>query len=364
MAQGLMPAVPIGPSRWVETQVTAIIERRADKALELDVAGRRRWLQVEFAVAPGRAVFYRMFEYLSLLLVAQRAAVAGAVASADPPAVATPHLAPDLSSDIVEDTPAAPIEGVLIILSGRKQPWPACGRYRTSPPDAPFSGQHFRIEAVYQRSVEELRARPGSFWLVFTCLAVNANVENMLDVIQEIRRREPDPTDRAELYLTFLHLAALDPWGHNLAMPIQTMLQQLDLAEALKTRPFSEVFASLTEDARELGLKEGMQEGLKQGVQEGLKQGVQEGLQEGLKQGVQEGLKEGLKQGVQEGRAQVIETMLRKQLARQLQRQPTPAEQQRLAERARTLTDPELDELLSGAVPGSLIPWLLGSDAE
>ena len=40
------------------------------------------------------------------------------------------------------------IRSTLVLLSGREEPWPTEGEYRTSPEDAPFSGVSFRIEAV------------------------------------------------------------------------------------------------------------------------------------------------------------------------------------------------------------------------
>ncbi|AUX41815.1 uncharacterized protein SOCE26_032400 [Sorangium cellulosum] len=49
-----------------------------------------------------------------------------------------------------------PIESVVVVLSGREEPWPTHGSYRTSPPGEAFSGVHFRIEAVYQRTMAEL----------------------------------------------------------------------------------------------------------------------------------------------------------------------------------------------------------------
>ena len=229
----------------------------------------------------------------------------------------------------------APLDAVLLILRGRKTLWPAHGCYRTSPPGAPFSGQHFRIEAVYQRTVDELMARPGSFWLVFTCLAADANVEKMRLVIDEIRRREACEADRDELYLTLLTLAELDPWGHHLQEEIKAMLLSPEMQEVMKAKWVREVVALNREDA----------------------------LEEGMKKGRKEGIKKGVTKGIKKGKKALIEEMLHHQLVRQLRRELTPAEQQALSARAGTLSGPEVAELLAHAGSGSLSSWLLGQDA-
>ncbi|KYF94192.1 hypothetical protein BE20_07145 [Sorangium cellulosum] len=60
------------------------------------------------------------------------------------------------------------MESVAALLSGRAAPWPLEGEFRTNWPESErFCGQSFRIEAVDQRKVAELMARPGVFWLVF-----------------------------------------------------------------------------------------------------------------------------------------------------------------------------------------------------
>ncbi|XYI03581.1 hypothetical protein ACMHYB_28985 [Sorangium sp. So ce1128] len=50
----------------------------------------------------------------------------------------------------------------------------------------PFSGAHFRIDAVYQRTVGELRARGSVLWLVFAPLARNATAAALREVVAEI----------------------------------------------------------------------------------------------------------------------------------------------------------------------------------
>lgn len=181
------PRVKIG--RWLETQVTAL-ERRLDKALELWVDGERRLLVVEFLAEMREEDPYRIFQYTALLLMGLHG--------------------------ITDRMPLPPVEAALIVLGGRKKPWPAVGQYRTGWPESPFSGAHFRVEAVYQRTVAELLSRAGTLWLVFAPLAVDANVEAMRQVVAAIREREPEELECAAMYAAMLMLAEFDPWGHNL----------------------------------------------------------------------------------------------------------------------------------------------------
>jgi hypothetical protein len=81
------------------------------------------------------------------------------------------------------------IESTVVLLSGREKPWPTWGRYRTSPPDVPFSGVRFRIEAVYQRTVAELEAKDNPLWMIFAPLAVDATRKRMAQVVAALRKK-------------------------------------------------------------------------------------------------------------------------------------------------------------------------------
>jgi len=89
-------------------------------------------------------------------------------------------------------------------LRGRKAPWPAEAEYATGWPELPWSGTRFHVEAVYQRTVVELRARGTLVWLVFTPLARDASVEALREVLDEIRRRAPAPEERGALFAALL----------------------------------------------------------------------------------------------------------------------------------------------------------------
>lgn len=356
MAVGLLPTAPIRAVRWIDTQLTALIERRADKALELDLEDHRAWLKVEFAVDPRRAVLGRMFEYTALLAVAQLAAEADARRArrraggrADARAVARvatrrPPVRARLGADphVEEDALVEPVDAVLFVLRGRKRRWPGHGCYRISPPGSPFSGLRFRIEAVYQRTVQELCARPGTFWLVFTCLAVDANMESMRHVIDEIRRREPCEEDRSALYFALWTLAELDPWGHGLREEIKMLVQKLDMETAMKSESLRELFQLARED--------------------GLEEGEKKGERKGEKKGEKKGERKGVRKGVRKGRAQLTEELLRDQLVRHLRRELTDAEQKLLAARAGALSALELRDLLTDTTPDALRLRLFGAE--
>jgi hypothetical protein len=195
------PGAPVEVLGWIDTQVTCL-ERRLDKALRLRVAGEPRVLQIEFFIALRADVPFRIFEYLGFLVGALRAEAKGA----QPPQV----------------------ESVAIILSGRRRRWPSHGAFRTGWPGSRFSGARFRIDAVYQRTVAELRARGSLLWLVFTPLARDASAALMREVVAEIRASTAGDEERAELYTAMLVLASVDPWGQNLRREIAMLVEDED----------------------------------------------------------------------------------------------------------------------------------------
>lgn len=286
LAAGVAPDFPVESATWLETQLTAL-ERRSDKALELRGAGQRRLLHVEFLVDPRSDLDFDMFEYSSMLVISlyteAKAQAGGKLAAIEIP----------------------PIKSVAIVLSGRARPWPPTGHYRTSWPESgAFTGHQFQIEAVYQRSVEELMARPGAFWLVFTPLATNANVDFMRRIIEEIRCREPGKKERGELYTALLVMAELDPWGHNIRREIEMLVQRMDLESIMASETLHEAY--------------------------------------------------------QEGK----EAMLHALLARRLHRELTPEEQGLLSTRLPTLDPEHAASVVLDLSADALLAWLHGPDAE
>ena len=204
------PFVPDGRVEvvgWVDTQVT-MLERRLDKALRLRVDGEPRVLHVEFCFVLHADVADHVFEYLGFLFTALRSEA--------------PH------------EPVPPIESIAVVLSGRRRRLPALGRRRTAWPGRRFSGTHFRIDAVYQRTVAELWARGSVLWLVFVPLVQDATIAALQEVIAAIHAGAATKEERAELYTALLVMAAIDPWGHNLRKELMMMVE--DKEEGLLRR--------------------------------------------------------------------------------------------------------------------------------
>lgn len=209
LTQALGVAGPVQIVGWLDTQVTAL-ERRLDNALGLRMRGQLRALHVEFEYKLGAGVGRRLHEYQALFNLGR--VVGGA------------------------DKTPPPIESLVVVLTGRKKPWPTHGKHRTGWPEQKWSGIHYRIDAVYQRTVAELRARGSVLWLVFVPLARDATLEAVRGVIEELRRRVPDREELGDLYAALLVMADVDPWGHNQREEIAAMLEtSTDLLQVSKT---------------------------------------------------------------------------------------------------------------------------------
>ncbi len=68
----------------------------------------------------------------------------------------------------------------MVLLSGRQKVWEPELSFRTSRGVSAFDGVHFRVVAIYQRTVEELLVMPGGLWRVFAPIARNASVKSLL----------------------------------------------------------------------------------------------------------------------------------------------------------------------------------------
>ena len=181
------------------------MERRADRALRLLVDGEPRVLHVELCFTLRADVPDMIFQYVGFVFAAlRREARGGAV---------------------------PPIESVVVVLSGRRRPLPKLGVRRTGWPGRAFSGTHFRIDAVYQRTVAELRARGSLLWLVFAPLARDATPEAMRQVVKDLHAGALDQKERDDLFSALLVMASIDPWGHPLGREIRMIIAMLDEEE-------------------------------------------------------------------------------------------------------------------------------------
>ena len=224
---------PVEIVGWLDTQVTAL-ERRLDKALGLRVAGELRALHVEFEYELIASIGRRLHEYQALFSLGR---MPGA-----------------------PDAPAPPIESLVVVLTGRKKPWPPYGRHRTGWPEQRWSGLHYRIDAVYQRTVAELRARESVLWLVFVPLARDATRAAVREVIGELRARVKDPEELGDLLAALLMMADVDPWQYRFREEIAAMVEEtsVDLMQVSKT----------LRDAFEKGIEQGIEKGIEKGRRE------------------------------------------------------------------------------------------------
>jgi hypothetical protein len=118
-----------------------------------------------------------------------------------------------------------PIESVVVLLSGREEPWPAHGEHRTSRPGARFSGVRFRIDPVYQRTVAELMARESPLWLVFAPLARDAGETTLKAAIEALKQRT-SRREREELVVAMAVMADADKRGRRLRDVVASLLPE------------------------------------------------------------------------------------------------------------------------------------------
>jgi hypothetical protein len=211
LARAYVSGGPVEIVGWDDTQVTAV-ERRLDKTLLLRRTGRLHALSIEFVYRYERDLPDRVHEYQGMSRMAFR--------------------------DAHPDRRPPPTETVVILLTGRRKPWPDEIALRTGWRGRRFSGTRFRVDAIYQRTVAELVARGSPLWLAFTPLARDATPEAMRWVVTTLRAQVPDDDDRWDLLGTLLVLADVDPWGHTLRQEIEAMIQyeeRTDLMDVSKT---------------------------------------------------------------------------------------------------------------------------------
>ncbi|AUX23213.1 uncharacterized protein SOCEGT47_037360 [Sorangium cellulosum] len=105
-----------------------------------------------------------------------------------------------------------PIERVSVVLSlGRRRRLPATAERRAAWPGRPCSGSHFRVDAVYQRTVGELRARGRTrqalaIQPIHASRASRESVDNRAPAERRSTRRPPSGARPGGG-----HRAALDP---------------------------------------------------------------------------------------------------------------------------------------------------------
>lgn len=256
------PWETVASFEWTETQI-ALRQKRLDRTLMVKMgAGEFRWLHIEWTDRLNRRMFERMAEYhWDLSLVAMQDA-------------ATRRKNGD------KDARPVWIESVVVVLNGRKKPWPMFGAYRSSAPNQRFSGVRFRIEAVYQKTVEELASMGSVFWLAFVPLARDVDEEKLRHVINTLRCAADD-YDFAELVLMMVSFAKLKKDRPEL----ETVLLS-ELKEEKPVRSMEWFYTKEVEWIKSVYRTEGTIEGRIIGRREGLKDGRVEGREEGREEGL------------------------------------------------------------------------------
>ena len=291
LARPFVPEGRVEVVGWIDTQVTKL-ERRLDKALRLRVDGEPRVLHVEFCFVLHGDVADHVFEYLGFLFTALR--------SESP------------------NEPVPPIESVAVVLSGRRRRWPALGKRRTAWPGRRFSGTHFRIDAVYQRTVAELWARGSVLWLVFVPLVQDATLAELEHAIAAIHAGAVTDGEQAELYTVLLVMAAIDPWGHNLRKELTMMVEETEKGLLLRIPAIGEMII----EAEQRGEVKGQQ------------------------------------RGEELGQRETITELLGRLFARRVGRQPTTEEERSIVERARAIGLGEVEDALLDLERDALVRWL------
>ncbi len=227
----LRPGEQLASARWRETQV-AVPQVRMDRVVEVGlVGGSSRLLHGEWTERLTSEVLRRMGKYHLAVALAELGDVEAA----------------EKCWQGAEERQR--LESMIVVLRGRKKPWPREGAFRTTPNDTKFGGAWFYIDPVYQRTVAELEARGSPFWLAFVPLAIDVNEEKLRSIIKGLRNQVGEE-DFDELVGTMLSLTKLkkDP------------------------QPFMDVIRSAAK--KEKPMHPFMRDGLEQGMERGLQRGL------------------------------------------------------------------------------------------
>jgi hypothetical protein len=251
--------------RWLDTQL-AVRERRIDKGLLVELAQYRVAIHNEWFIENASDMAWRMYEYgCELQEVIRQEDLAHAAARAR----VGSHVA----------TKRLYVESCAVVLDGPEVPLASWGEWMISPPSTPQEHQsvvRFRIEAVYQRTTEQLLAHPGMLWLVFAPLARDVSEVNLRLAVQAARERAHSREELDDIASAMHILAVARPKNTNLSTRIVDMFKEEGLIE--RTWLFQH------------GLEKGLETGIEKGVEKGIKRGIKEGVVKGVEQGLRDAL--------------------------------------------------------------------------
>lgn len=230
---------PILELRWIETQL-ASRQRRVDRAMSVRIGDKHHWQHIEWTEKLTDDVCIRVYEYNHLLVMAAQADAKAASKRGKPPVV------------------PATVDSVVVVLTGPREGFPATGFYRTSSAKRKFSGVRFGIEAIYLRTVAEIEAMGGVFWLVFVPLAVDADEPKLVRTIEAMKSRT-NPDDFDALLATMFSMASLKKDRHRFLPVIRSAAGRPDMLFR------NELTDMWTRQGRRIGRKEGLEKGHEQG---------------------------------------------------------------------------------------------------
>ncbi len=217
-------------------------QRRLDRSIDLWLDNRRSLLHLEWQTRMRWTMPARIFEYQSLSILAQPKARGEAPLT---------------------------IQSIVVLLAGREAPWPIEAEYRISPAGAPFSGARFRIDAVYQRSVEELVARGPMGWILAP-LARDATPSAVKHVVKTMQRDAPEGSYE-DLAASMSVIAEVDGRKRGFRGILQALFgEKVIMQNWIYQR--------------------GLSEGIERGVEKGIEKGIERGFEAGTKKGVEQGL--------------------------------------------------------------------------
>lgn len=223
---------------WGETQVVSR-QRRLDRLLCVDdERNQRRLLHIEWTMRLNARVWERAAQYhMDAIWAARR----------DERQLPRGKRRRRIS-----------VESIVVVLTGRKKAWPKYGKYQTSPKGRRFTGVRFRIEAVYQMTVQELEAKGELFWLAFVPLARDVDELKLRQTVMRLQNEAKDE-QFVEVIGAILSMAQLKKDRPEFMDVIKAAVRE----EKPMRHPW---FV----DGREYGLKEGLEQGVEQGVEQGL----------------------------------------------------------------------------------------------
>jgi hypothetical protein len=229
LARGLFGRGPhIEIMGWLDSQLTSK-ERRADKVLQLVVDGKPCALHVEFQLERDPAFDFRMYEYHTLLA---HNLYREAREQADANLVEIPE-----------------IRSCAIILRGQEEFEPGWQSITSSLEKDPFSGVHYWLEPIYQRTVDELWDWDAPFWLGFAPLTRNASISMLEETIYRLEQNVDSETF-VEIGASMSMLADAMPEGQAFAQLVRNILGEERIMES-----------SFARDIFDKGCKQGIELG-------------------------------------------------------------------------------------------------------